>query len=110
MNVEITRYEALIACRDAAGSDSQMARDLGVSQPVVWRWINQSKQMPAEYVLPAEELYEVSRHFLRPDLYPYEPARPNAPLSWKGVDQGFGRVSFQTSDVLQLPSLKRARA
>lgn len=67
-----TRYEALVACRDAAGSDSQMARDLGVAQPTVWRWMRKSKQLPAEYVLTAERLYSVSRHALRPDIYPRE--------------------------------------
>jgi len=70
MEAELTRYEALIACRDAAGSDSQMARDLGVTQPRVWRWVNQSKQMPPEYVLPAETKYGIARHQLRPDIYP----------------------------------------
>lgn len=75
----ITRYEALIRCRDAAGSDSALARDLTeanpklpVTQPRVWRWVNQSKQMPAEYVRAAEGLYGVSRHALRPDIYPRE--------------------------------------
>ncbi len=77
MDDHLTRYEALIRCRDAAGSDSALARalseakpDMPVSQPRVWRWINQSKQMPGEYVLAAAELYGVSPHALRDDLYP----------------------------------------
>lgn len=72
MDNDLTRYEALIACRDCAGSDSQMARDLGVPQSTMWRWLNQTKRLPAEYVLKAEELYGVSRHALRPDIYPVE--------------------------------------
>lgn len=75
----ITRYEALIQCRDLAGSDSALARQLSeanpempVSQPRVWRWINQTKQMPAEYVRTAERLYGISKHDLRPDIYPRE--------------------------------------
>jgi DNA-binding transcriptional regulator YdaS (Cro superfamily) len=68
----ITRYEALKRCRDKAGSESQLARDLDVTQPRVWRWLNQTRQMPAEYVLTAEALYGVSRHNLRPDIYPRE--------------------------------------
>lgn len=67
-----TRFEALTACRDAAGSDSQLARDLKVAQPTVWRWMNQTKQMPVDYVLTAERLYGVSKHDLRPDIYPRE--------------------------------------
>lgn len=99
MNADTTRFEALSACRDTAGSASQMARDLGVSQPTVWRWINQSKQLPAEYVLTAERLYGVSRHVLRPDIYPIEVVGPRA--DFIGVDRGIGRVSFQNGSISQ---------
>lgn len=75
MDGNMTRYEALKACRDAAGSDSQMARDLSVPQSTMWRWLNQTKQLPAEYVLRAEDLYGVSRHNLRPDIYPLDRSR-----------------------------------
>jgi len=85
----MTRYEALLACREKAGSDSQLARDLGLTQPRVWRWINQSKQMPAEYVLTAERLYGISRHLLRPDIYPIEPVEAHQ-SRWAGVDQCAG--------------------
>ncbi len=76
-----TRYEALKACRHAAGSDSQMARDLGVPQSTMWRWLNQTKQLPAEHVLKAERLYGVSRHELRPDIYPVERRRGRKAVS-----------------------------
>ena len=49
-----------------------MADAFEVSQPTIWRWINQSKQLPAEYVLRAEAATGVSRHDLRPDIYPRE--------------------------------------
>lgn len=77
-----------------------MARDLAVSQPTVWRWLNQSKQMPAEYVLRAEEIYCVSRHLLRPDIYPLD-NHPVFPLSFEGVDRGSDRVSFKTGSILK---------
>lgn len=64
-----------MACRAAAGSDSRMARDLKVPQSTMWRWLNQTRQLPAEYVLQAEKLYGVSRHELRPDIYPIERMR-----------------------------------
>lgn len=69
---QLTRFEALKACRDKAGSDSQMARDLNVAQPTVWRWLNQTRQMPAEHVRNAEAKYGVSKELLRPDIYPRE--------------------------------------
>ena len=69
-----------------------MARDLEVPQPKVWRWINQSKQLPGEYVLRAECLYGVSRCHLRPDLYPIN--LPPAPARWYGIDRHAGARSF----------------
>lgn len=88
MNGEPTPFEALMACREAAGSDSQMARDLSTNQPRIWRIINSSKRLPAEYVLLAERLYGVSRHYLRPDIYPrglvddvpYDVEEPSLPM------------------------------
>lgn len=62
-------HDALIECRDKAGSVSQLARDLDVPQPTMWRWLNQTKRLPAEYVPLAERLYGVSRMRLRPDVY-----------------------------------------
>ena len=81
-------------CQQSAGSDSQMARDLNVTQPRVWRWLNQSKQLPAEYVLTAEQLYGVSRHDLRPDIYPRQTMTDQgSPDRFYGVDQLARRVA-----------------
>ena len=99
---EMTRFEALKACRDKAGDDSKLARALGTNQPKVWRWMNQTKQIGAEYVLLAEQLYGVSRHVLRPDYYPRE-------VRFLGVDMAAGRdiecgpirVSFDRREFLQ---------
>lgn len=70
METTPTRFEALITCRERAGSDSQMARDLNVSQPTVWRWLNQTKQMPPVHCIMAERIYGVPKEHLRPDIYP----------------------------------------
>lgn len=45
---------------------------MNVSQAAVWKWLNKACQLPAEYVLKAERLYGVSRHLLRPDIYPVD--------------------------------------
>lgn len=58
---------------DTLGSQSALARAIGVSQPYVWNWINRSGgQVPAKYILAIENATKgaVSRHDLRPDLYP----------------------------------------
>src|SRR3546814_14451673 len=65
----ITPFEALMACHDKAGSQSQMARDLNCSQAAVWKMIQSSKRISHQYVLAAERLYGVAKEDLRPDLY-----------------------------------------
>lgn len=77
--VATTTTEALNALVKSAGSQSELARRLGVSQTAVWKWLHTSKRLPAEYVLTAESLYGISRHDLRPDIYP--PNYPPAPVS-----------------------------
>lgn len=60
----------------AAGGQSALARAIGVSQPSVWHWVNKSRRVAAEYVLKVETAIGVSRHALRPDLYPAFAADP----------------------------------
>lgn len=56
-------------------NQSELARICGVSQPTVWGWINKGRGIiPGEYVLSVEKETGVSRHDLRPDLYPREDA------------------------------------
>src|ERR1051325_6067359 len=54
------------------GGQAKLARILGVTQPNVWHWLHKSERVPGEYVLKIEEATggKVSRHDLRPDLYP----------------------------------------
>ncbi len=61
------------ALRDAVariGSQSAAGRLLGVTQQAVSGWIKERKHLPAEHVLAVEAGSGVSRHALRPDLYP----------------------------------------
>lgn len=68
----MTRYEALLEAVDKVGSQQNMADLCAVSQPTVSRWVNLSKQLPPEFVLKVEAATGVSRHLLRPDIYPRE--------------------------------------
>lgn len=86
MDIDLTPLEALTLCVEAAGSQSQMARDLRVSQPAVWKWMQSSKRMPAEYVLRAEQLYRISRTALRPDIYPRD-LPSSSTTRWFGKDR-----------------------
>jgi DNA-binding transcriptional regulator YdaS (Cro superfamily) len=70
-----TPFEALCSVLAAFKTQTAMADALGVSQPTVWRWLNQSRRVPAEYVLAIEAATGISRHELRPDIYPIKRQR-----------------------------------
>lgn len=72
MKRSITPYEALLLAIDKLGSNSAMARVCGLSPTAVWKWVQVSKRLPAEHVLVVEKATGVSRHALRPDIYPQE--------------------------------------
>jgi DNA-binding transcriptional regulator YdaS (Cro superfamily) len=52
----------------AAGNKLTLSKRLGISHQAVAQWT----RAPAERVLQLEKLTGVSRHDLRPDLYPRE--------------------------------------
>lgn len=62
---------------DVVEGPTELARRLGVRQSVVSNWKSRG-QIPAERVLEVERVTGVSRHDLRPDLYPREPADARA--------------------------------
>lgn len=62
------------ACRNVGGQ-TKLAQMIGVGQANVWSWINVSGKTPAEFVLKIEEVSLISRHDLRPDVYPREMSR-----------------------------------
>lgn len=55
-----------------------MGRLVGVSQAAVWQWLKDEKPLPAEHVLAVEAATGVSRHNLRPDIYPRDSVAPGA--------------------------------
>ena len=65
---------ALLKATKTAGGQSALARKIGRKQQDVWRWLNRLKRVPAENVLAIEAATGVSRHELRPDLYPEDAA------------------------------------
>ena len=64
--------EALKRAVKIAGSQEKLARILGgkIKQQHISWWLNESKRVPAEYVLAIEAATGVSRYDLRPDIYP----------------------------------------
>lgn len=73
---------ALAQAIDLVGGQTQLARLLGVKQANVWHWLNKAERVPGEYVLAIEAATggQVTRHALRPDLYPDIQAPDAAPV------------------------------
>ena len=63
---------------ELVGGQSALARACGKKQGHVWWWLNRSGRVPAESVIAVELATggRVSRHALRPDLYPNDPPAP----------------------------------
>jgi DNA-binding transcriptional regulator YdaS (Cro superfamily) len=51
-----------------AGGIGRLAKLLGITPAAIWQW----SRVPAERVLEIERHTGVSRHDIRPDLYPIE--------------------------------------
>lgn len=86
---DLTPFEALERTIQILGSQAELARICKVSTTAVWKWLQSSKRLPAEHVLQVESATNISRHLLRPDIYPrnYPPA-PDARFT--GVDRRAG--------------------
>lgn len=78
MTGRITPQAALQLAVDALASQAAMARLCGVSQPTVFKWLRRNKPLPAEHVLKVEAATGISRHDLRPDIYPRDAASSTA--------------------------------
>lgn len=73
----MTKTPPLVRAIEIAGSQAALGKLIGASQQRVWTWLhNLEGKVPAEFVLPIEAATDgaVSRHELRPDLYPREAA------------------------------------
>lgn len=71
--------QALEAAIKDAGSQSALARMIGVTQRAVWRWLHEQKPLPAEHVLTVEAKTGIAKELLRPDLYRTDDALQQAP-------------------------------
>lgn len=71
------RLAGLEKAIEVAGTQAELARRISrpdrlIKQQHVWNWLNRDEKVPAEVVLDIERETGVSRHDLRPDIYPVE--------------------------------------
>lgn len=66
---ETTLHHA-VAADPFRGSQSAFAKAIGTSQQNISNWLRKGKDLPAEFVLKAEEVTGIPRHVWRPDIYP----------------------------------------
>jgi len=86
MEQALSPESALFAAVERIGSQGRMAKICGVRQPSVWRWMNVARRLPPEHVLKVEEASGISRHDLRPDIYPIDNASAPLPPADRIVD------------------------
>ncbi|KAF0111569.1 MAG: hypothetical protein FD163_2513 [Hyphomonadaceae bacterium] len=73
----MTKLEAFKKALGIYGSQAAMAKSLGVDQTTISKRLQSSKEVGAEWVLTIEVDTGVSRHDLRPDIYPRPLNFPN---------------------------------
>ena len=67
--------EVLRRAVQKAGGQTKFAEICECTQGNIWQLLQKGSPLPAQYVLRVEAALDISRHELRPDLYPVEPAR-----------------------------------
>lgn len=74
----MTPLEALERCVELAGGQSELARRIGgpVRQQHIHYWLTKKREISHDYVIACEQAVggQVTRHQLRPDIYPSEQA------------------------------------
>lgn len=63
---------ALEKAVELLGSQAELARKIGKKQAHIWNWLHRDRRVPADMAMKIEHATDgqVTRHDLRPDLYP----------------------------------------
>ncbi len=66
----------IIKAVEASGGQTKLAEAIGVSQQVVWQWVNGRRPVPPKRCLAIEAATDkvVTRYDLRPDIFGPPPA------------------------------------
>lgn len=65
-----TPFDAFADAVKKAGGQTALAAICGCTQGNIWQLLKKGSPLPAQYVLAVETATGISRHELRPDIYP----------------------------------------
>lgn len=101
MAIHHDQDSALAKAIRKVGSQTAFGNLLGKRQSVVSGWLLRGTPLPAEHVLAIEAATGISRHDLRPDIYPIDlPASPSPSSDPQGNPIPEGRTSsFPDADL-----------
>jgi DNA-binding transcriptional regulator YdaS (Cro superfamily) len=74
MGIETQLESPLARAVREAGSQSAFGRIVGRRQSTIFLWLSNDVPLPAELVLLVERETGISKHDLRPDIYPHDVA------------------------------------
>ncbi|WP_443750364.1 transcriptional regulator [Asticcacaulis solisilvae] len=93
METNLSPHGALMRALELAGSQAKLGKIGGVSATAVQKWISAGR-VRAESVLAIEAATGVSRHDLRPDIYP----RPQPKTAAEAGDDGEALSPWDTGE------------
>lgn len=95
-----TPFEAFELAVSRASGQSAFARIVGCTPGNISQLIKKRAVLPGRFVLAAERELGVSRHLLRPDLYPHDAAHSAPSLSGGVVSPAAPIVACDRSGIL----------
>lgn len=101
MGIEQHSTSPLAEAVRRAGSQSAFARLIGKRQSTVSDWLRLDRPIPAELVITVERETGVSRHNLRPDIYPVDKQPPSLHVTTTLVRGGEGEAHFGRADKMK---------
>ena len=70
MTRPVLKNQILMKAVKKVGSQTKLATAINTTQQNIWWWLYQANTINAEFVIAIEKVSGVSRHELRPDIYP----------------------------------------
>lgn len=73
-DMETNAIKKLQEAVNIVGTQTELARIIGVNQSHISNWIHRDKKVPPDYCIPIEKAVggKVTRHELNPKIYPLE--------------------------------------